>query len=375
MKNLTRLLAVSFSIGTVATVVHAAPFLTIGDGAEVFFTGAVGVRYDSNIFLAANNTKGDTIFNVTPGLQLVFGNASELKGTLSAVESMDAYSSNSNLNTQLFSGDFVSNYDDDKLKFNLDAFFHQENQNDINIRGLARRDESNFTTGAEVVVSEKESVGASFSADHVDFLESGYSSSTTYSIPVNVYYHWTPKLDLSAGYRYRDTDEQLGSDNKDNYFNVGARGDFTPKLSGSFDVGIEDTKYTGNATTGDSTSDGLGFDTNLIYAFTPKTTVTLTGSNSYTSDAFGNRERSFSVGLRGSTQIVDELSGFAAINFQHNGYTDRTDKFYDLQVGTSYTLNTHVNFVAGYDFRDNESTLSGAKFNDNVLSITANLRY
>jgi hypothetical protein len=375
MKHLTRILAVSFSISTAATIAHAAPFLAVGDGAEVFFTGVVGVRNDSNIFLSANGAKSDTIFNLTPGLQLTFGNASELKGSLSAVESLDYYASNSNLNTHLFSGDFVSNYDDDKSKFNLDTYYHELNQNDVNIRGLARRNEFNFTTGGELDVSEKEAVGASFQVDNVDFLAKGYSSDTMYSIPLNVYYHWTPKVDLSVGYRYRNISESIGQDSDDNYFNVGARGEFTPKLTGSFDVGLEDVTYKANNTLPKSTGDNVGFDTNLTYAYTPKTTLILTGSNSYTADAFGDREKSFSVGLHGQTQFMDELTGIAGISFQHNEYALRTDKYYDLQVGANYTLNTHVNFVAGFDYRTNESTDSGAKFSDNLFSVSANLRY
>ena len=150
-------------------------------------------------------------------------------------------------------------------------------------------------------MADKESVGGAFTVDSVSFHQKTYSGDTAYTIPVNVYYHWTPKIDLSAGYRYKNTNEDFGSDSQDNYFNVGARGEFTPKLTGTVDVGYEYTKYGSYQTTPKSNDSNLGYDANLTYTITPKTTLALSGSNAFTSDAFGNKERSFSVGLRGDT--------------------------------------------------------------------------
>ena len=372
MKNLTRTLAVSLSIGAAAVGLHAAPFLAVGDGAEVFFTGAVGARAESNIFLAANNTKSDTIFNLSPGLDFVFGKGSDLKGSLALVESFDLYSSNNGLNTHLFSADFTSTYDDTKTKYNFATFYHELNQNDLNIRGLARRNEFNINPSTEFGISEKLAVGSGVTVDRVDFKVAGFSNDTATTVPLNVYYKWTPKVDLSVGYRYRQTNEQIGFDETNNYFNVGARGEFTPKLSGTLDVGLENYNYSGGSS---RNGNSLGFDADLAYEFTPKTSLTFGGSNSYTSDAFGARERSFSLNSRVSTKFQDELSGYAGLVYQNNGYADRTDKYYDGQLGVNYTYNTHVNLVASYDYKRNDSTNAGAKFNDNLFSVTANLRY
>ena len=92
------------------TAVQAAPFMAIGDGAELFATGALGVRSDDNIFLAKDATS-DVIFNVDPGLELTFGKDAQVKGSLTLVDSISRYSDNSDLNTNLFSTNFVSSYE------------------------------------------------------------------------------------------------------------------------------------------------------------------------------------------------------------------------------------------------------------------------
>ena len=372
MKNLTRTIAVSLSIGAAAVSLHAAPFLAIGDGAEVFFTGVVGARAESNIFLAPTATKSDTIFNLTPGFDFVFGKGSDLKGTWTAGESFDLYSSNNGLNTHLFSTDFNATYDDTKTKYAFATFYHELNQNDLNIKGLARRNEFNINPSTEFGISEKLAVGSGVTVDRIDFKVSGFSNDTQTTVPLNVYYKWTPKVDVSVGYRYRQTNEQIGYDQTDNYFNIGARGEFTPKLSGTFDIGLENSNYSGGS---NKNGNNLGFDADLAYEFTPKTSITFGGSNSYTNDAFGARERNFSINSRVSTKFQDELSGYAGVAYQNNGYADRTDKYYDGTVGVNYTYNLHVNLVASYDYKRNDSTNAGAKFNDNLFSVSANLRY
>ena len=68
MKKFTQL---ALALMALAGISHAAPFLAIGDGAELFATGTLGVRADDNIFLSGKATS-DTIFDVNPGLTLDF---------------------------------------------------------------------------------------------------------------------------------------------------------------------------------------------------------------------------------------------------------------------------------------------------------------
>ena len=76
----------------------------------------------------------------------------------------------------------------------------------------------------------------------------------TYTVPVDIFYELTPKVDLSIGYQYTTSDVgstenlvnfgggptgyKIGSyDSEGHFFNVGARGNLLPKLSGFFKVG------------------------------------------------------------------------------------------------------------------------------------------
>ena len=136
MKNSFRLVFLSSAL---ASGLSAAPFMAIGDGAELFLTGTLGIRSDDNVYLA-KKAESDLIFEVVPGIGVSFGKNAQLKGNLSLAETFSNYSDNSKLNTQLFSGAFNSGFDDGKLKLDFNIGYSELNQNNADFRDLTRRD-------------------------------------------------------------------------------------------------------------------------------------------------------------------------------------------------------------------------------------------
>src|SRR5687767_390451 len=97
---------ITLALSALTTAAYAAPFLAMGDSAELFLTGGVAMRVDDNVFLDQSGTD-DVIFEITPGLDLTFGKGAQLQGSLTTGVAFSNYSDNSNLNTSLFSSAFV----------------------------------------------------------------------------------------------------------------------------------------------------------------------------------------------------------------------------------------------------------------------------
>jgi len=367
----TKLISLVLTSVALSVVAKAAPFLAIGDGAELFATGSVGIRADDNIFLSPNATS-DVIFDITPGAQLTFGKDAQLKGALTLVDDFSNYSSNSKLNTDLFSGDFAADYSDGKLKLDFSTGFHELNQNTADIHGLTRRDVSSATAKGETEVSQITSVSAGLLYTHTHYKRTGYGDSDDYTVPLNFYYKWTPKVDLSAGYQYRyyQIPRALGLDSTDNYFNVGARGEFTPKLNGQFTVGLTQRQFSHAP---DETM--LGLDAHLTYAYSEKTSVQFGASSAPDTAPQGQQEKNTSLNVAVTTDISDQWKVNASVSWRAIDYLTRTDHFVEGSVGATYIINTYVNLVGAYTYRNNMSVLSGSEFTENVFSIAANLRY
>jgi len=378
MKNLAKFALVALAL---EATTYAAPFMAIGDGAELFLTGTVGVRADDNIFLS-NNATSDTIFDLNPGVELTFGKDAQVKGSLTLVDAFANYSSNSSLNTNLFSGDFGSNFDDGKMKLGFTAGFHEMNQNTVDVRstgpvgGLIRRDAFSTEGKAEMPISEITSVAAGLSFTHTNYKRTGYGDSDDYEMPLNFYYKWTPKVDLSAGYRYRDYQTAIGQDSTDHFLNVGARGEFSPKLKGEFKVGYFQRRLSRGAK-----ENMLGADASLTLELSPKSSLQLGASSSPDTSPQGSQQKNYSVNGALSTTINEQWSwnaglSYRAIAYQTAGTTPgRTDDYMEGSLGATYVINAYTRLVGAYAYRHNGSQLAGGDFTNNVFSVAASLRY
>lgn len=351
--------------------------MAIGDGAELFATGSLGIRSDDNVLLA-NNAESDIIFDIAPGVDLTFGKGAQMQGSLTLVHTISSYADNSGLNTNLFTGDFLSRYDDGKLKIGLNASFHELNQNTVDVRpslvgstqGLIRRDVFSVGGNTEVEVSQLTSVGTGVQFAHENYRRAGFTDSDSLTVPVNFYYKWTPKTDISVGYRYRDYHVDLGRDSTDHFFNIGARGEFTPKLTGTFAVGLNTRDIKGA-----NDRSELGLDARFAYEISPKTSLDFGGSKDFGTGARGEQQRNTTLNALVSTRISEEWSVNGGLNWRAINYGPRTDDYYEGQLGTTYIVNANVRILGTYMHRKYDSDVRLNEFKNNVFSISANFRY
>lgn len=356
-----------------ASACQAAPFMAVGDSAELFATGVLGVRADDNILLAPSSQReSDIIFDIAPGLELDYGKNAQLQGSLTIADAFARYTDHSRFNTQLFSGDFVSKYDDGKMKLGFDAGYHELNQNTVDVRGLIRRDVGNIDTNAEVTVSELTSVGVALNYLHENYHPTNFVDDDTLAVPLKFYYKWTPKVDLSLGYTYSNYDAKngLAPNSRDHFFNVGARGEFTPKLTGSFAVG-----YTERNTSGFGNRSLLGLDSSFAFELTPKSTLQLGATNQFGTSPQGLQQKNFTVNLLDTTKLTEEFSVNAGVSYRRIGYDTRSDDYWEATIGGAYVVNANVRLVAAYVYRTYNTDLTGSDFTNNVFSVAANLRY
>ena len=371
MKNIARIAILSAFLCLEA---KAAPFMAVGDNAELFVTAAAAVQFDDNIFLDPSNEENDTIFSFTPGVDLVFGKGSATSGNVYYREEIRRYSNNDIQNTELSNLGFNSNYGNGVTKVDVNASYAQvaQNDSDINLVGtIVRRKLTQVGAKAEFGLSEKTKFSLGLAYNKTDYGPSGYTDSDIWTFPLDVYYESSPKLDWSLGYKYRKTDlSGIGSDSDDHFLNLGARGEFTPKLTGqvrlgytqrSFDVGSDESLF--------------GVDSNLTYLFSEKTSYRLSLGNDFGSSGTGASTKNFTLGLSANTHFTEQWYMTAGVNFRSIDYSSRTDDYTEGQIGVTYVYNTNVNFTASLTLRNNSSDLPAAEFTNNVFSLGANIRY
>lgn len=360
-----------------ATPAFAAPFLAIGENAELFLTASTTISFEDNINFSDTNELSDEIFEFTPGLDLTFGKSSLTSGSLRIFERFIAYSNNTKYNDELFNAVFKSSFEGAKLTLNTNASYQELNQTTEDVQAIIASTTIAAGVNAELALTEKTKVGVGVQYREQDYDPVGLTDRTTYTVPVNYYFAIRPKLDLSAGVRYSRTDtDKAFSDWESFYFNVGARGEFTPKLTGNFSVGY--TLRDADTAPGVDGDDAMvGFSAGLAYAYSPKTRITLDASNDFDTGSLGGGQERTSFTLGASSAVSALLSLRASVTYQQVDYIagGRTDDYLIFRTGATYVLSDHVNFSASYSHHTNSSNFAPSEFSANVLSLSANFRY
>ncbi len=353
----------------------AAPFVALGDNAELFLTASVDVKVDDNIYLRNTNEADDTILTFSPGLDLVFGRNAATSGNVFYRHDILRYSDNSNQNTDLANFGFNSLYSNGKTKFDAGLSYSETAQNDASVPGfIVPRDATNARALAEFGLTEKTSLGLGARYEKSDYgIGGGFRDYSNFSVPLDVYFEYSPKLELSAGYRYRTNDVGGAGtlDSDDHFLSIGARGEFTPKMSGQIRIGYAKRNFDGAR----ADEDTFGLDANLTLAATAKTAIRFNVSNDFGVSALGESTDSFLFSTSINSRVDDQWSWQANLAFRSIDYPTRSDDYFEGGAGVRYTYNSFVNFAAGFTHRKNDSTLALNDFSNNVFSLTANLRY
>ena len=370
MKTASRFLM----IAAIAGAAQAAPFLAMGDNAELFLTGAAKVSYDDNIYLATTKAKSDLILSVTPGFDLVFGKGSATTGNFYYREEFQAYTDHDQQNTTLSNVGVNTRFDSGKSKYNFGASYAQLAMNTSDLRGsdqIVRREVINVGGDSEFGLSEKTSLGIAIKFDNTDYSPKGFTDLESWTLPIDVYYKYSEKLETSVGYRYRDN--KLGGtalDNQDHFFSLGARGEFTPKVKGQVRMG-----YTQRTFERGSDQSAFGLEGSLTYADSEKTSYQFNFSNDFGNAATGDSTKNFSLGVSANANLTEQWAMNAGLNYRGSKYPTRKDDFVTAQVGVTYNYNAFVNFNAGYNYTDNRSDSRPAEFTDNMFYVGAGIRY
>lgn len=360
-----------------ATTLTAAPFVALGDGAELFLTANVSVSADDNIYLKRTNAVNDVILDFAPGLDLVFGRKTATQGNVFFKEDIMRYSDNDIQNTSLASVGFNTRHEDGKTKIDVGASYVETAQNETSAPGqIVPKNTTNFRALSEFAFSEKTSVGAGVRWEKSDYATSvgSYRDNKIWTVPLDVYFATSPKLQTSIGYRYRSTTLSRQTvnavDSKDHFINVGARGEFTPKLTGQLRVGFGKRSFDNGR---DDTT--FGVDSSFTYAFSPKTTYQFSVSNDFGTSALGETTKTTSLSISAVNKIDDQWSWNANLAYRNIDFPAHSDDFIAGGLGVSYVYSNSLNFAAGYNYKKNSSDSLLYEFKNNIFNLSANIRY
>lgn len=367
------LLASAVALGAVSRASAAYP---IADGAELYLTLRGAVQANDNIFLGTSgNETSDTIIEVTPGIEVLFGQTSLSPSSFTLTETFKNYADEGDLDTSLTTLDYRTAFDDGKLKLNLDAGYQQLDQatRDVRGAGLIRRDVTRGGVVGESNLTFRSSLRAGVTYNETDYSPTSFADLRTVQIPINYYYELTPLVDASVGFRYKDN--KLGNNRPDSneyIYSVGVRGEVAPKLTGELSAGFHQFRPDAG-----KDAETFGLASNFSYAYSPKTTLSFGASNDYGFSSVGDTYRNFGITFGATATVSSQLSINALVGYNKYSYetTTQKDDFISGQLSANYAVNEKFSVIGTYLYADNDSSLPVSTFSSNILNLAGSLRF
>lgn len=200
---------------------------------------------------------------------------------------------------------------------------------------------------------------------------------TDISEGLDLYYTYSSKLDLLAGYRFRLSEAAVYGRATDHWFNVGATGGLLAKLTGTVRVGYQ-LRYVEIGSP--DSFDHWNFLAALNWPVLRKLNLTLSASRDFGTIATGESVDSSSLALHATYTYNRKLQFLGGVStgindFLGDAQNDRRDTFFSWDVGFLYRMNEHFQFGASYTYFKNWSTISLGDYDSHGVSVNVSSRY
>ncbi len=406
-------------------LLQASPLISIGDNAEIYFDGSSTARWTSNVFLTDKNEVDDFLYLLSPGFEFNLGRDSS-NADLSILTRYDIirYNDLTELDVELLHVKLRGAYKSSRLELTVSASYDEQKSNSGDIQIIDDLIESTLTNRevkGEYQLSPKFSFGAGanyFETEYTGEFEGQLTDQHRATIPLDIFYEISPKLDLSLGYKYTDTEigalnpreiSYIDPSSKDeflinlksnaynresHFFNIGARGSLLPKLTGYFRLGYSKRESGTRLDSRSKVLDGanidpdiinyseettLGVDADLYWLMTPKLSTRFGLSRDFGLGSDGAPTRESSVSTSTNLSLSNNWTASANLMYTQRDYTrrDREDDKYSAGIRVFYLPNRFWQFSGGYNFTDSESTGddAGNSYDAHMVDFNASLRY
>ncbi|MAH08218.1 MAG: hypothetical protein CL961_00950 [Euryarchaeota archaeon] len=342
-------------------------FVQIGDAVSIKLDSSIIYTSTDNLFRDDSNKQSDDYFTIVPGVDVSFGqNDIGLDFNLGVAYDLIRYNEYDQFDDDLlrfnFSGSSVQNSTLD-TNFYFSQSEYQSPRSSFEVAGnpdLIKSTQTEYDLGAEYSYSPKLSFGIGVEGSELKFDTFAHqlAAKESYSIPFDVIYRYSEKLDVVYGITY--TSRKVGEItyfNRDSYetdsyyYNIGLRGDMLPKLSGRFSVGYRTLEYSNS----NNEPEMLGVKSSLNWMLSPKFKSLISLDRYF--DAAGSGDTYEHSRIRVSNSYSINTEYFASLNFTYTEkeYSSRTDQAEYVSLMLYYVPDYNSQYTIGFFLVDSQS--------------------
>lgn len=347
--------------------------VSIDDGKnQLFVVGSASYMWDSNIFASAGGG-GDSIYTATVGLE--FKRRAGLIGvdaSLFVDASKFVENTGENFLNPRFKSEFTKQSGRTTGSLTLGAARESRADTAANLRNESWTYDAALNFKYPII--ERYSISGGFGYALRDFKDNTFLVDlSTYTFNADLFYVYNSERDLIAGYRLRYSETSTNSGFYDHAFTVGISGKILPKLGGTMRFGYQFRDPTDAL--GDS-SEAITMSGSATWNVSKRISNTLTLAKDFSTTSTNISVDTSTATLDFQFALNSRLATQASVGYGINEFLGsagggREDQFFTGTLGTSFTLNQHLNLSLTYAYFQNWSNYAFSDFIRNSISFTA----
>lgn len=365
--------------------------LNLGRNTSIRLSVDLSSTFNDNIFLSQADEVSDTIFALTPGITFEFGRNSQWHGDFMFADAFTRYADETAPDANLWTLAGSIGYERGRLNLGAEYSYRQIYQNSQSTAGTTtntvnRSNVTNISLTAESPLTAKTTISVGVNYYRNVYETPGLIGSEDVKVPLNFNFAITPKVSLSTGFSYGTTDP-IGGDQsgKDFDFNLGARGQFTPKLGGKISVGYL-TREVGDL----PKEKMLGFDGALSYEFLPNVQSNFIFSHDFGTGTQGSSLQTSAYTFDLQATLTPQWVLSSGLTYRRIEYGDvvfgpataqptssslRADDYWEANLQASYYPAEWLRTSLQYTLSSNHSTQTSARYSNNLLNLLVGWQY
>ena len=380
--SLKQQLSTAITLLSLVSVVSAAPAIALGDDVALFFTPAVVVEVDDNVFRGNGDEESDIRYAFIPGVEIDFGAPGGLSGTIDASYEFTRYLDVDGLDGEFFDVGLRSSYVSGPAVLGFRARYDESFSTDEDTAvGDTLIEQETLTGNVNGRYQFSDVLAGSLSFDYTDreYDRDDFATSESVGIQGRGFFAITPRTELTAGARFRTTDVEIEGAGDQTYddvaFSVGVAGElFSPLWTGDLSIGWQEREFD------DGETDDSIFYTGLV-TFRPTTTqiYTFRVSRDYSTSALGGESFARGTGTLNATYLISpRLSINGSIGYTETNYDNsaRDNSNTDLSAGVRYSPNEFINLsVTARALSVEADGPLGSEYDQALFTMRASFRY
>lgn len=329
-------------------------------------------QYDSNIY-ANNSDTSDLLLMTSPRLSYT-QDESVLKLELGLGARLTRFVDASEESSEDLFADFsLSGFhrDDSRLDFSLTGGWQELSAASPEVGARIQSRVTNIASSIDIKVSDKTSLRLSGGNGATRYRKADYGASDDRNVRLDGLYHYSEKLALKGGMRYRDLSYfSRYQSQRSNTVIVGSEGPLTAKINGTLEVGYADFKRIDQ--------DFLFYSASLNWAYDQKRNYVITGLRDNSASPTGESVINTDLRVTLQQRISEKLSAtafFGAGQYEKGGSVPRKDDIVRAGFGLSNALDETSSLDFDITNESRSSALEQSDYNRLQASVRLSLMF